>query len=102
MKERIKVQDHVDVLVLVSFDELIQNLKETRRAILKKYPEAKRSEIRISVGPFNHCVHVDFLRYATEDEINEMEKRREEIRKDVEAFSKSHPFGQEDIDDMLD
>jgi len=39
MKERMKVWDHVDVLCLVSFDEFIKDLKETRKAIMEKYPE---------------------------------------------------------------
>ena len=52
-----KVWDHVDVLCLVSFDEFIKDLKETRKAIMEKYPETKKSKFKISVGPFNHCVH---------------------------------------------
>ena len=64
-----KVWDHVDVLCLVSFDEFIKDLKETRKAIMEKYPETKKSKFKISVGPFNHCVHVDFQRWATQEEI---------------------------------
>ena len=51
MKERMKVWDHVDVLCLVSFDEFIKDLKETRKAIMEKYPETKKSKFKISVGP---------------------------------------------------
>jgi hypothetical protein len=86
MKERRKVWDHVDVLCLVSFDEFIKDLKETRKAIMIEHPETKKSDFRISVGPFNHCVHVDFKRWETQEEIAKREKRLEEIRKEVDAY----------------
>ena len=90
MKERMKVWDQVDVLC-GSFDEFIKDLKETRNAIMEKYPETKKSKFMISVGPFNHCVHVDFRRWATQEEIEKMEKRQEEIRKDVVAYMRENP-----------
>ena len=93
-----KVWDHVDVLCLVSFDEFIKDLKETRKAIMEKYPETKKSKFKISVSPFNHCVHVDFQRWATQEEIEKKEKRREEIRKEVEEFMRENP----DIEDCED
>ena len=97
MKERMKVWDQVDVLC-GSFDEFINDLKETRNAIMEKYPETKKSKFKISVGPFNHCVHVDFQRWATQEEIEKKEKRREEIRKEVEEFMRENP----DIEDCED
>ena len=44
-----KVWDHVDVLCLVSFDEFIKDLKETRKTIMEKYPETKKSKFKISL-----------------------------------------------------
>lgn len=86
MKERMKIEDHVDVLCLGSFDGFIKDLKEARKAIMAKYPEAKKSEFRCSVGPFNHCVHVDFQRWATEEEIKSIKERREKKLKEIEEF----------------
>ncbi len=102
MKDRIKVGDHVDVLCLNSFDDFIRDLKEARKAIMAKYPEAKKSEFRISIGPFNHCVHVDFLRWATDEEIKKIEERKEELRKEIEEFYKEFPIEQEDEEGMAD
>ncbi len=67
---------------------------------MKKHPETKKSEITISVGPLNHCVHVNFQRWATEEEIRKMDERKEEIRKDVEEYFKTHPYDQEDSKNM--
>ena len=100
MKKRMKIKDHVDVLCIYSFDEFIQKLKETRRAIMTKHPETKESDFSISVGPFNHCVHVNFRRWATEEEIKERieheKKQKKEIRKEIEAFYKENPFNEEE------